>query len=306
MSYSQDIQPIREQLAALDEQRGYPHIAIASSWFAPRSHDLDEHAARVFLDVLEHIEEARAAEEVGLVLMCRGGFASFADSARRALAPLKVASASLLTTVSGAATPLAMLAGRLMLAPGAGLGAAATGPVGPVAPAWEPDIIEEHEQELFALEDPSRRRFLSIERVKRERELLSNALALSFGFSSVGEEQRETLINALSYEGLGGQLALGARELSALGVDAHWLSGDARATSRALAHGLEDLLGLRKEPAPAYTASGIGTEVEFEMATGEPGAVIASSERVWLLELDTGRPDPDTGLYHGDWLQISA
>ena len=54
MTYAQDMTPIFDSLAALDAQRGYPHIAIAASWFVPRSHDLDEHAARIFLDVVEH------------------------------------------------------------------------------------------------------------------------------------------------------------------------------------------------------------------------------------------------------------
>ena len=306
MTYAQDMSPIFDSLAALDAQRGYSHIAIAASWFVPRSHDLDEHAARVFLDVLEDVlsRQEGGAGEVGLVLMFRGGFAVFADSVRRALAPLTVKSASLLTSVTGAATPIALLAQKLELAMGAGLGSAATGTIGPVSPAWNPELVDVLGKDLFALEESERRRMLGLERERRERELLSNALALSFGFSNIDEDQREALISALGFEGLGAQLALGARELEALGVQARWLEGDARATSRVLAHALEDLLGLKKEPAPAYTASGIGTEVEFEMATGEPGAVIASSERAWLLELDTGRPDPDTGLYQGDWLSL--
>jgi hypothetical protein len=304
MTYAQDMTPIFDSLAALDAQRGYPHIAIAASWFVPRSHDLDEHAARIFLDVLEHTLAVGEGAEVGLVLMFRGGFAVFADSVRRSLAPLMVKSACLLTSVTGAATPIALLAQELELAMGAGLGSAATGTIGPVPPAWAPEFVDGDREDLFSREEPERRRMLAMARERRERELLSNALALSFGFSGIDEDQREALISALGFRGLGAQLALGARELEALGVSARWIDGDARATTRRLALALEDLLGLKKEPAPAYTASGIGTEVEFEMASGEPGAVIASSERAWLLELDTGRPDPDTGLYQGDWLQL--
>lgn len=302
MSYSLPVEHIQDGLRALQARAGHPFLLIASSASSPRSHDLDAAGAQVALEMVRRMPRG----ELGLVLLCRGGHALFADTLRRALSCHEVKTALLLGRVDGAGAVLSMLAKHLVLAPGSGLGSPASGPVGALAGAWSPEIMEHVSEDLFALDEVDRRRVLSLARQHHAQLMLQRAMnmALAARAMSGWGEQLEQLAASLSLEELGGQLALGAQELGALGVSARWTSPQEDELVRGVSEEVEDFLGLKTRPPAAYTASGIGSEVEFEMATGEPGALIATAQSAHVLELDTGRPDPDTGVYQGDWLGV--
>jgi hypothetical protein len=105
-------------------------------------------------------------------------------------------------------------------------------------------------------------------------------------------------LNALSHLRLGTDHGLGADELAEAGFEVEATDDDALWQLYLAA---EEALGILSSPAPRYTESDIGTEVEFEPAVGLLGALVESRKSSYDFELDTGRPDPDTGRYAGAW-----
>ena len=287
---------IIEAMGALDEAMGQPSMLVASSW--------REDAARYAARVVEALADSEAAR-VTLILCGEGGRAAFADGVRRALLGWEIAyDVCVVDRARGALAALALSASRIVLAPGAGVGAPDTGPTGGQATgSWAPEIARHIPAHLDMKNPLSARRALSYAHASRQAEL---ALHLTTTVATErGIDPRE-LIARLGMRRQGTELAAGPAALNALGLDASWARGHTRDALRALERALEDALSLRAAPQPRYEELDFADTVEFAPATRLPGALVLSSTVGFVYLLDTGSPDPDTGLYQGDWLPADA
>lgn len=122
------------------------------------------------------------------------------------------------------------------------------------------------------------------------------AVHLHAGRRLLGESTAE-----LSFQRLGASTGLDSSELSELGLDARPLESRADEAAWALFQAYEQALGLREAPGHRYQESDVGDEVEWEFATGIPGAFVESAAKSTAFLLDTGKPDPDTGRFDGAW-----
>ena len=292
-----------EALARLEGQLERPVVLVAAGWLQERGVNLDGVAARLLADVLHQIEGRPA-----LALLARGGRASFADGARRLLTAHQVQTSCVLGELDGAASVLALCAPRLLLLAGTGLGSPGRGPLGRGGVGLNPRVVELLEAGWAQLPEPRRRQALQVahQRLGR-RELELAAHALVDQLASKRPPSAGVLSEALSVDRLGDELALGAAELAELGVDASWVSGEVAQAMWALREACEEHLSLKQRPRPRYTELvELGGEAEFEMATHEPGALLLSRQGGFVMELDTGSPDPDTGLLAGQWVEVEG
>lgn len=114
--------------------------------------------------------------------------------------------------------------------------------------------------------------------------------------SDVGDDA-----DGLSTSRLGQGQGLLANELAQIGAQSRSLDGADDDAAWNLFAAYEQSLGLRGSPRHRYSESDVGDEVEWEFATGVPGAFVESASASSVFVLDTGRPDPDSGRLFGNW-----
>lgn len=291
-----DFADLHAALVRLEEIAGHPVVLVASGWRGPKGVNFDLDAVRVLRDITRSVQGA----PFSLFVMGRGGMASFADGARRLFSGQDVQRCYVADFVRGAASVITLMAKEIVLMPGAGVGAPGAGPLGPGLPIVSEDVVRRAPHDLFGYEEQDRRELLGLAQQRAAREHLQTALNV-MATVRLGGKDASGLSNALSAARLGDGMALGARELDALGVSARVTSEGEEGACWELLRACEAVLELELEPAKPYTLLADG-EVEFELATGKPGGLIATSRSVGVFELDTGSPDPDTGLYEGGWI----
>ena len=297
---------IHEALRALSEGLRGEAVLIVAGWHAPYDPWLGEEAAR---RVIELIEELDRAQPVELFLYARGLSASFADTLRRYGAPM--ARCHLLCRTLGASTAVALCAERLVLFAGAGLGAGdVASPRRGAASALDLELYEHLKpgESIFDGEGALHGPLLALLHERRARAGAERALSavLSRRFGREERERAEALYEALSWQRLGQELGLGAVELERLGVEArHVERGGVEALKlKGLAESCEAHFAVRPRRRSSFGENELG-EIEFELAHGEPGAMLATRRSAHYLELDTGSPDPDTGRLVGAWEAFS-
>lgn len=273
-------------IEAVESLRGRRVMIVGASWRKDTAHDLDLVGARAFVDVFEAMGRP---SRLSLFIVARGGNPAFADqvirTTRGAECDVEVIIPSL---CNGVATLLAMTASNTVLTVHGGLGAYDAGPLGADTAALDHDLVEyvpalgglDIEATLPAqLATGVRQRMLARELARR----LSS---------------HEPLLEALSQYGLGPSIGLGAAVLSSVGLETETVSDPALWD---LFLAVERALQLRAAPVPAYTESDLADEVEFEPAHGLTTALIESTDLTREFVIDTGRPEPDTGRYVGEW-----
>lgn len=288
---------VKAALEALAAALGREVVVIASSWRSDTAVNLDRDAARVVMDVLATI---KPDDRLALVLMGERGHAAFADDVRRVLAALELDPLVCVPwRVSGALTMVALCGEEIVLSPGASLGAHDVGEwmVGgeealSELAAWWPAAAGRLPEEPVGLGWQMARR---ARQQAQCHEVLSTVLARRPGVHPGQVADR------LGVGRLGAQLGLGAHELVELSVAARVASARERGPLWSLFRALEDALGLREPEHVRYVETGLGDEVEFELAQDLPGALILSSRRAYLRLLDSGSPDADTGMLRGRW-----
>lgn len=262
-------------------------LVVAASWRADVATDLDGQAARAVAELLDGL----SAAHITVVYVARGGDATFADAVARSIrARGATFDLAVPTLVTGAGALLALAARRILVHPHGGVGAYDAGPLrnrhASMGHALFDDVPAlggiryEHDPALpTRLAGGMRERRLS-------RELAQRLV------------QNEADFDALSHLRLGYELGLDAAQLVAAGFDAQTWDEPAL---WALFRALEADLGLLQAAEPPYTEADLGDEVEFIPAVGLLGAVVETTKRSMRFELDTGSPDPDTGIYAGAW-----
>lgn len=291
------VEPVTSALEELSSALGASVVVVASSWRKGAQVNLDESALVALRAVLERTTAAQAR---ALFVMGRGGRAGFADGVRRlfgeALATSYVGG---LTT--GALTLSALCAQEVVLGQGAGLGAFDVGPLGPMVGRWSVDLLPRLTQlPLIASLEPERQAPVALGLAMQAQErMIAGHLC-----SMICPELDDRAMSQLMSHWLGDSLGLDVAQLLELGLKVRASSADERRLCGRLEQELASLLLLHEPTGPRFVASELANEVEFEMATTEVGAVIASAEAAWIYELDTGRPDPDTGLFDGAWVQV--
>ncbi|MFP4600152.1 MAG: hypothetical protein ACLFVJ_17985 [Persicimonas sp.] len=265
-------------IARLSEELGMPVITVAASWHGDNAVDLAEEGARAFVSVLEaELEAARAdsdsdAEHVGLFLLGRGGFPVFAEGVWRVLRGRGLKAHAIVPyRADGAFTLIALTAERCLLHPYASLGAYDRCPITAVSAS------------------PGQQQKLA-------RRLMERIV----GGTDAGLGAR--VARCLGAESLGSQLGLASDELERLGIDSQITRGDRADLVWDLYRAYESELDILEPPTPRYTPSDVADEVEFEPATGLCAAIIEGSAQSVHFELDTGSPDPETGVLEGRWM----
>ncbi len=283
-----------------------PVIVLAAGWHAPYGVTLDEDAAMRWVNLLATLPDESLPPAV--FLYARGCTPAFADTVRRALPD--VHTTYVMGRTLGATTSVALRGRELVLLPGAGLGAGdvivSPQPVG--APDADLFRYAVAGQDLLDEQPAQRRAALSLARERRQQELAERVLAATLAphFDAASRARVVEVVEALSRQRLGRDLGLGLRELVALGLNVREpLSGEERASALALAGACEEKFAMMTRRRTMFSGDALG-EVEFELATGEPGALMATLDRAYYLELDTGSPDPDTGRLMGDWQMLEG
>ena len=291
---------------ALDEALGMPTVLIVANWRRAMAVNLDDEAARIAISALMEAAEAAEDRALGLVLIGEGGTPGFADAVRRTLAGLEIQLTTLIPyRARGAFATLAALGQPIILGPAGGVGACDTGRLGPVHTTATHDLLAHTPgADPLPLElppdqraEPQRRAYAT-----RQAALYRQALTSALHDRFPNRQDLHATVQALSATTLGDQLALDARQLTALGLQATTAPGPLASTLWRLYTACELALELRRPPAPRYTASELFDEVEFEPAYHKPAALIQTTTSRHVHELDTGSPDPDTTLFHGEWL----
>lgn len=277
---------------------GLSAVVIASSWRPGAQVNLDDAAAVALKEVLTR---AGWPEQVCLILVGQGGTVGFADAAVRLLqGSIKATYLSELT--SGALSLLSLSSPQLTLLRGAGLGAYDAGRLGAQRGQWSHELLAHWpDAALLSYLEPERRAQVGLSLAAQGHErVMAQQLALGL---LAGKDARA--LEALSISTLGRSRGLGVGALGALGFDAKHATAEAIAALGPAIAEIEALLSLGRPMAPRYTQSELIDEVEFELATTTPGALIACAKCAMILELDTGRPDPDSGLLDGQWIDAS-
>lgn len=289
-------EPVTSALEELSSALGASVVVVASSWRKGAQVNLDEAA----LVPLRAVLQGSAAPPRALFVMGRGGRVSFADGARRLLGQaLTTSYVSGLTT--GALTLSALCAPELVLGQGAGLGAFDVGPLGPMVGRWSVELMPRLMQlPLIASLEPERQApvALGLAMQAQERVIAGHLCAM------ICPELDDSAMSQLMTHWLSDALGLDAAQLVALGLKARLASPEELRPLGHLEDALASLLRLHEPAGPRFVSSELVNEVEFEMATTEVGAIIATAQTAWIYELDTGRPDPDTGLFDGVWVQV--
>lgn len=279
--------PPGQLIRALEEVSESAVVVIAASWRADLATDLDAQAARAFSAVLDDA----SVDHLTLVCSLRGGEVAFADAVARSLRTRGITyDLAVPTLINGVGGLLALQARNVRIHPHGAVGAYDSGPLRIRQASMSPTLFDdvpalggiryEHDPSL-----PTR-----LAAGMQERRL---ARELAMRLAGEGVE-----FDALSHLRLGAELGLDPAQLCAAGFTAETWD---EPTLWELFCALEDDLGLLARPTPAYTEADLGDEVEFEPAVGLLTAVIASSSRAMRYEVDTGSPDPDTGVYAGAW-----
>lgn len=283
-------QPLRDAIRAFERVTDTRVLVLASQWKDARAVDLDEDALRFVDDLL-----ADDASNAPLCVWCvgRGGHLGFADGIRRRLPEHAVVCVPEVTR--GAMTLIALGASRLEMGPGAGLGAYDSGTLGKHPGAWSLQTLEHLDRALMAQ--------LDAESAPR--------IALRLAHDASGRAHARTLATlmveppvmaALGVSALGSELALGARSLKALGIEAGQTSGwrDAFGSLwRAIIQSLE----LHAPVEARAKLDDLMGEIEFDLTSTYPGALIGMGHKAWMLQLDAGLPDPDSGMLKGHWIE---
>lgn len=298
--------PTRSQLIAeLGAELGMPVVTVASGWCGNNLVNLDEEAARAFVDVIDgELDAAKGqggepADEVALFLLGRGGFVGFADAAWRALAGRGLAATVIVPYhVDGVFSLLALGAQRRLMHPYGALGAYDRRPLGRHKPRLDVGLVDgldglsERGVELDQAVD------VAFER--RQAELAHQLMKRMLGGVESGVGAR--VERALRARSLGSQLALSAGEVERLGLQCTIADGDRAGIIWQLYEAYEVELEILQPPTPRYTESEVANEVEFAPAMGVTGALIEGATVQLTYELDTGSPDPDTNMLAGEWL----
>lgn len=252
--------------------------------------------------------DRRAATEVqrcvelprrdGVILLVagRGGTASFADAAMRALrTAYDRIEVVVLSDVSAAGTLLALGAHRCYFAPNGALGAYDAGPQMPGPSRLTPREFDDVPA-MMGIDLGGNPGFQArLAHMKHEARVARNLAERWLG------DARRSMFSTLSVHELGDSLALDHLELddpSFAPLPEAW---------RRDVEEIQNMLEARlhadgKEEAPRYTASGIGEEVEFEPAEDIVVGLIASGSFESRFVVDSGRPHPETGVYVGIWI----
>ena len=286
-------------LGALSRERDYPVLAICSGSGGFNVTNLGEDGVRAFVEILER-EVDDDASRVGLFLLGEGGYPSFADGVTRSLRERGLEVEVIVPyRVSGVFTTMALSADRVIMHPNASVGAFDQPPLGrrvvdvTIATLEYFDQLPEvgHTLEDRAPELARDRFFARLHRRVVER-------VVGDLDSGVGAR----VVRELSLDSLGEELAVGATELETIGLACETAEDQFRESIWELFEVYEDIFEMRDKQEPLFHESDVADEVEFEPARGLVGAVIEGPDEALVFELDTGRPDPDTGMLDGEWL----
>lgn len=295
---------LHDALSRFEQVLSRPVLLLAAGWQEPYGVTLDEDAAMRWVNLLATLPECALPPAV--FLYARGCTPAFADTLRRAHVDIHVT--YVMGRTLGATTSVALRSRELVLLPGAGLGAADV--------IVSPQTVSAPDADLFRYamaghdlldEHLARRRaVLALARERRAQELAERVLAATLAphFDEASRARVMEVVEALSRSRLGDALGLGLRELVTLGLNVREpIDGEERAAALALAGACEDVFAVMTRPRAVFNGDSLG-EVEFELASGEPGALLATTHAAYFLELDTGSPDPDTGRLMGDWQSL--
>lgn len=264
-------------------------LVLASHWRGDRAVDLDDDALHLVDDLLA----THPSPQVPLCVWCvgRGGRLEFADGIRRRLPQGSVVCVPDVTR--GAMTLIALAAARLELGPGAGLGAYDSGTLGRFPGVWSLQTLDHVDRALMAQLDAE-----SSSRIVLRLALDASRRAQARAMARLMVDQ--PALDALGVNALGDELALGERSLQSLGMDATQTSSWSAAFFEvwtAIAEALE----LHAAVESRAQADDLMGEIEFDLTSTYPGALIGMSHKMWTLQLDAGLPDPDSGMLKGHW-----
>jgi hypothetical protein len=331
-----------ELLAQLAGALGMPVIALVSGWKGDHIVNVDEDALRAFLHVLdaelaawrardEQVESAERADlaeqpqQVALYLVGRGGFPGFSEGVCRAVRGRNIrATAVIPGHVDGAFSLVALGVDHRLMHPYAALGAYDRPALGGIGRKMSPEIVRELIElksfkalrQLVETEAMSARQLVDLAGSRRQAQLAGRLLARLLGaenLSSIDDlaapAERQLFARVerhLSTSALGTDLALSAAELTHLGLPTETANAEQGALIRRIYEAYERELQVLQPIAPRFTESDIADEVEFAPAVDLTGAIIEGPHSQLIFELDTGRPDPDTGTLSGQWSWAST
>lgn len=276
---------VESLIGRLEDASDSDVLVLASHWTRlERSYDFDAAAARIVIDALSNLAEGDCTDTLTLFAAGRGGHPGFSQTVLRvARAHWPNLRLYIPYFSSGFVTLLAFDADEVILHPYAALGAVDDGNVSALE-------SREEGQDFGPVEGPTTDAWRRL-----ARQVASRVLA---------RQDLEVDTEIFAHDSLGREVGFGAADLDEMGfpmVDADY--GDA---AWQLFAALEDELGFTQQLAPRYTKSDIGTEVEFEMATGLDAAAIQTRLDAYRYVMDTGRPHPDTGVYDGEWSKVDS
>lgn len=315
-------------IAKLSDMLDMPVVSVVSGWIGDRRVDFGEDALRAFLHVFdaELAASSQPCDEVAVFLVGRGGYPEFAQGLCRAFRGRKIrATAVIPTQINGTLALAALGMSERVMHPYAALGAYDCPPLCGARSTPGADTLRELDA-LCGQDQRARQPDSSIiapadlvaianqrSQARRARQVLGRLLnkaarqtgvdadaEIGAGLSTQGEVSAR-VESALSWRALGDRLALSASELDALGVRSRSASSASSALIWELFESYERDLNVLRPAVPRYTESAIADEVEFTPAMEITGAVIEGAHQKFVYELDTGRPDPETGVLNGAW-----
>ena len=281
--------PLHHALDAFERASQTRVLVVAANWRGDRAVDLDEDA----LHLVDELMRARAESGAPLCVWCvgRGGRLGFADGMRRRLP--KDAIACVPDVTRGALTLVALGATRLELGLAAGLGAYDSGTLGRLPGVWSLQTLPYVDRPLMAQLDPEHASRVVL---KLAQDASRRAQARACAHLMVNPQ----VADALSADALGDELALGTSALSQLGLQAtrtpQW-----REAFDDLWDAICEHLGLRDSVESRAQQDVLMGEIEFDLTSTYPGALLAMAHKSWTLQLDAGLPDPDSGMLKGQW-----
>lgn len=308
-----------DAIAALSDALEMPVIAVVAGWLGDRRVDLGEEALRAFLHVFDAEmaawkEATGKGDEVAIYLVGRGGYPEFAQGLARALRGRGVhATAVIPEQINGTFALAALGMEQRLMHPYAAIGAYDCPALRGARGAPDADTLRElevfHKLESSAafmnadLLPP--RALVAIAHQRRQarhaRQLLGRLLGEEKPKLPVDPGAHSSVASELSMRTLGAHLALCAEELGDLGVSTVVASPAQAELIWRLFEFYEEEFQVLHPAVPRYTKSGIGDEVEFAPAMEMTGAVIEGGQEKFVYELDTGRPDPESGMLDGNW-----
>jgi hypothetical protein len=286
----------KQLIESLQDALELPVLAVCVGTRGYTIANLDEHAARAFMEMLRRNVDA---DEVALLLIGEGGYPVFADAVVRTLEQRGVrATAVVPHRVAGVFTNIALACERIIFHEHGSLGAYDQSLLGRQLTELDATTLEAWRALPEEIKTLGPRSY----ELARDRHLAElHTRLLERIVSRSASELSESLRHELSSARLGDQLSLGPGELQSFGLDATTVA-EHRDLVWAIYETYEELFELRDKQEPLFTESGVADEVEFEPARGVVGAVIEGARAELVFELDTGRPDPDTGMLEGEWL----